>query len=181
MRKSIVMLVGVCCLPVVCLAAWKVERSVDEMTDCFAYYVYATGRDVRLGEVFVERPAICVKVEPLGLDAAGRLHYKGGVLLTLDHERFRRGENEIVLRHDKRPAKTERWESSRERRSVFAPDWRGMVGELMGVTNLAVRYETSLGKVRTTVFEVGGLKAGLEEVKSDYAKSKNLHPADLNL
>ena len=145
---------------------WQISETVDEMTDEISYFVHTPGSVVRLTEYMNYRPELVVKVTPKGATNAGGMKYVGDVMIQIETDGLTRGQSEITTRYNREKPTAELWTTSTDRHAAFAPNWKQTISKLSAATNFTVRYVTTLGHVRTTMFDVSGLTNALKQVKS---------------
>ena len=150
--------------------AWQISESADAMTDEISYYVHTPGSTVRMTEYMSYRPELVVKVTPKGTTATGGMKYTGDVMIQIETDGFDRSQCEIMTRYNRDKPTAELWQTSTSRHAAFAPDWQQTISKLSAATNLTVRYTTTLGHVRTSTFDVTGLKDALKQVKARHLK-----------
>lgn len=151
-----------------CETPWQISETVDEMSDEISYLVHSTGSVVRLDDCMSYNPALVVKVTPKGITETGGLQYVGDVYLSIETDGLKRGQCEIMTRFNREKPTVELWNTSTDRRAAFSPNWKRTLSKLSASTNLIVRYETTLGHIRTATFDVTHLTNSLKQVKSRY-------------
>lgn len=150
--------------------SWQIVETTDEMTDTKSYLIGTSGTKVEDGYL-AYRPDLIVRIQPLKKPKSGKMKYTSDVMISFsDWDGIRRDGCELVQRYDKRKPLTETWLASTDRRAAFAPDSAKMIRRLNVTTNLTVRWETTLGKIRTSTFNVQGFKETLDEVTRRFAK-----------
>lgn len=148
--------------------SWQVHESTDEITDETSYYVFTTGSKVGDGLMHYA-PDLVIRVKPKGLTPTGGMKYKPEIMIQLgDFDGINRHGCELTLRYDRRKPLVETWIPSTDRRAMFAPDDMKTLKRLEVSTNLTARFTTTLGRVRTSTFNVTGLTNALEQVKTRY-------------
>jgi hypothetical protein len=154
--------------PSACAATWQISETVDEISDELSYLVHAPGSVVRTSEYMSYRPELVVKVTPKGSTNAGGMKYVGDVMIQIETDGLTRGQCEITTRYNRDSPATEIWTTSSDRRAAFSRDWKTTISKLAVSTNLTARYTTTLGRTRTTTFNVAGLTNALKQVKALY-------------
>lgn len=150
------------------VSPWRIDESVDEITDEKIYYVYSTGSKVG-DELLHYRPDLVVRIIPKGLTPTGEMMCKPEIMIQLgDFDGVDRQGCDMILRYDKRKPVTETWAASTSRRAVFSLNDKKTLTQLKASTNLIVRFTTTLGHVRTSTFDVRGLTNALHAVKLKY-------------
>lgn len=156
-------------------AEWKISSAADEITDEVFYYIDTAGTRVETHPGVYYTPGLCFKICPQNLTAEGKMRYKCDALISID-EGFTRGETEIITRFDRAKPTTQSWPTSTSRRAAFAPNGLAFMRSVSGATNLTVRFETTLGHVRTIKFSVADIKAAMNEVVARYKKTAGKIP-----
>lgn len=150
--------------------SWQIVETTDEMTDKKSYIIGTSGTKVEDGYL-AYRPDLIVRIRPLKKSKSGKMKYTSDVMISFsDWDGIRRDGCEMVQRYDKRKPLAETWSASTSRHAAFAPDSAKMIRRLNVTTNLTVRWETTLGKIRTSTFNVQGFKESLDEVTCRFAK-----------
>lgn len=147
---------------------WKIHKSQDEITDEISYYVYSTGSRIDVFPSVSYRPDLVIKIFPKSVTRSNGLSYVADVMLSIENDGLTRNQTEIITRYNRQPASTETWTTSTDRRAAFAPNWKSTLKKIIAATNLTVRYQTTLGHIRTATFDVSGLTNALKQVKSQY-------------
>lgn len=154
--------------PSACAMTWQISETVDEISDELSYLVHSPGSVVRMTEYMSYRPELVVKVTPKGATNAGGMKYVGDVMIQIETDGLTRGQCEIATRYNREKPTVELWTTSTDRHAAFAPNWRQTISKLSAATNLTARYTTTLGRTRTTTFNVAGLTNALKQVKALY-------------
>lgn len=157
-------------------AEWKISSKADEITDEVFYLIDTDGTRVETHPGVYYTPGLCFKVRPQGLNADGKMLHKTDALIMID-EGLHRGSTEIITRFDKAKPTTQIWPTSTSRRAAFAPNGFAFMRSVAGATNLTVRFETTLGHVRTIKFSVADFRAAMNEVVARYKKTAGKIPA----
>lgn len=147
---------------------WRISESVDEINDEKSYYVAASGSTVQIDEYLSYKPKIILKITPIGKNASSGMTYVGEIYLSIETDGLTRGTCGMCTRYDKNKATVEEWNTSTDRHAAFSPNWKSELAKLTSSTNLAVRYITTLGNIRTSIFDVHGLTNALHQVKVKY-------------
>lgn len=149
-------------------APWQIQESTDPITDETSYYVFSTGSKVG-DNIMHYAPDLVVRVTPKDLMPTGGMKYKPEIMLQLgDFDAVDRHGCELTMRYDKRKPIVETWIPSTDRHAMFAPDDKETLKRLKVSTNLTARFTTTLGYVRTSTFNVGGLTNALKQVKTRF-------------
>lgn len=156
-------------------AEWKIISETDEITDEAYYFIDTAGTRVETHPGVYYTPSLCFKVQPQGLNADGKLLYKTDAFIMID-EGFHLGSAEIITRFDRAKPTTQSWPTSTSRRAAFAPNGLAFMRSVSGATNLTVRFETTLGYVRTIKFSVADIKTAMNEVVARYKKTAGKIP-----
>lgn len=146
---------------------WRITEKVDEINDELSYYISSRGSTVQDGYL-TYRPEIVLKIIPLGRTASNGITYTGAIYISIETEGLTRNTCGMCTRYDKKKATVEEWNTSTDRRAAFSPNWKAELGKLTAASNLAVRYITTLGDIRTATFDVRGLTNAIHAVKLKY-------------
>lgn len=161
--KTLMILAGAAGFFYTANAAWKTTKVVDEMTDEVMYCIATDGTSIDCG-LFSYRPTLCVRIKPKYYDAAtDSMYYVHEQFFTIETEGLKRSGDEIQLRFDSSPAEAFVYSASTDRRAGFFCD--AAFKRIMTSTNVLLRYETTLGSIRTTHFSTVGLRDEIEKLK----------------
>lgn len=150
---------------------WKAQKNTDELTDKITFTFYTPGTRVEIDELLHYLPLLVVNVIPSHYDiqdTSVSYAYKVGVVI--ETEGFMRDRTPVAYRIDDRPATAEMFETSSDRRTAFFPK-SNLLAEMKNAKTLIVRYETTLGNVRTTTFELEGLADAIAAQKNEMIKA----------
>ena len=150
---------------------WRINKSIDPMTDELTYIVYTVGSKVSIGEYLSYNPELVFRIKPKNLTESGGMKYKADIMFVIETDGLRSENAQIMTRYDRNAPTTEYWDTSTDRHAAFAPDWQAAMRNIESSTNLLIRYTTTLGHVRTTRFDVRNLLPTLKEVKRSYMAS----------
>ena len=150
-------------------AEWIIDENTDEITDQLSYFIVSEGDKYKVSDYLEESPHIIIKITPAEITDTGALKYKFDSYFQVKSDGMNRHGIIATVRFDKNPS--EKWlcETSTDRRSAFFPKARDPIGRLSSATNLFIRFETTLGSIRTLHFNVSGLKPKLLELKNNLA------------
>ena len=150
-------------------AEWSIKPVTDPMSDQTSYLVATFGDPYSVTEYLREHPALIIELTPVELLTSGGLKYKSETYFALKSDGLRRSGIIATVRFDKNPPEDWPCGTSTDRRAAFFPKDRDPVVRLSSATNLLIRFETTLGAVRTLHFDVSGLKSKLIELKNSLA------------
>lgn len=133
-------------------SAWKVGRSRDDMTDVVTYILSLEGLRIEEG-IFDYTPRLVFQL-PQSARLSG--DFSGAeCCVWIEPEAIKRTGVVAEIRIDQKPVEKILLMPGQNRSAVFLPS--GFVKRLDGARTLIVRLETSLGKVRTLRFNLGGV------------------------
>lgn len=145
-------------------AAWKTTKVVDEMTDMTKYCISTEGTKIQVNNLLSYTPLMCVRITPKYFDSAtDTMLYTHEQFFTIESEGLKRSGDEFQLRFDASPAETFQYSASTDRRAGFFCD--DVYKRIMTSTNVLLRFETTLGDIRTTRFQTVGLREELMKLK----------------
>ena len=133
-------------------SAWKVGRSRDDMTDAVTYILALDGLRIEDGIVNYT-PRLALQL-PQSARTSGDFS-AAECIVRIEPEAIHRSGVTAEVRFDQNPVEKIALEAGQDRSSVFFP--AGFVKRLDGARTLIVRFDTSLGKVRTLRFNLGGV------------------------
>lgn len=134
------------------LNAWKVGHDKDDLTDENFYYIYCDGLHIEDGIIdYTPRLAFRLSEKPRAADSL----QSAECILVIEPEAIPRGGCAAAVRIDSKPIEQVALTPGQKRSSLFLP--AGFAKRLDGARTLIVRFETSLGKVRTLRFNLGGV------------------------
>lgn len=116
-------------------------------------------------------PYICIRIQPHKRKPG---KFEADTYFAIQTEGIMRGESEIIVRFDRDKARTETVNASTDRRAGFFTRPAPLVREMLSHTNMTIRYETTLGHIRMTSFDVSGLTNAINQVKSQYLADREL-------
>lgn len=170
MRHSHTMICALCAaFSITAAADWQIDEDTDEITDQLSYYIVSKGDKYQVSDFLNESPYIILKITPAEITDTGALKYKFESYFQVKSDGMNRHGIIATVRFDKNPPEEWLCETSTDRRSAFFPKARDPIGRLSSATNLIIRFETTLGAVRTLHFDVSGLKQKLLELKNNLA------------
>lgn len=141
------------------LAAWRVDKHVDELTDKVTWYIYADGRLADEPAFFSARPSLVFRMTPKNVDPASKT-IKGEVdaMVTFDPDAVRRSGFDALVRFDAAPAETFSLDASASRTAgLFSgQDSRRIFAAVRKSDKMLFRFTTSLGFTRTIRFDLSG-------------------------
>lgn len=132
--------------------AWKVGRSRDDMTDKVTYILSLNGLRVEDG-IINYTPRLVLQLPQSARTSGDFSGAECGV--WIEPEAIKRTGVVAEVRIDQKPAEKILLLPGQNRSAVFLPS--GFAKRLDGSRTLIVRLETSLGKVRTFRFNLGGV------------------------
>lgn len=148
-------------------ASWKIEKSVDEMTDAVSYLLHTEGAPVQASDYLTYKPELVVRITPQMMDpATRRLAGKYDVYLTMQHDGISRNGGTALVRFDDAQAVEWGFNASTDRRSAFLEKPGQAIGKLRTSSKLKVRLETTLGAIRLFAFDTAAFSNKFEEVRS---------------
>lgn len=151
-------------------AEWKIDRRVDEITDEVSFSIFTRGEQVKDG-ILDYVPTFAVHIYPKSYED-GKMTYRSETMFAIKAEGMMRTGVDVSYRLDRRKPVTETWTTSTERHAAFSPRAHVFNRELISATNLVIRFETTLGNIRTLKFRVDGLRDQMLEVKRRFAAEK---------
>lgn len=132
--------------------AWTTGHQRDDLTDEDFYYIYCDG--LQIEEDFLDyTPRLFLKLSrpPRAADTL----QSADCLIVIETDAIRRDGCAAVVRIDAKPPEQVMLTPGQNRSSLFLP--AGFAKRLDGARTLIVRFETSLGAVRTLRFNLGGV------------------------
>lgn len=170
MKHSHTMICGLCAaFSITASADWIIDEDTDEITDQLSYYIVSKGDKYKVSDYLEESPHFIIKITPAEITDTGALKYKFDSYFQVKSDGMNRHGIIATVRFDKDPPEDWLCNTSTDRRSAFFPKARDPIGRLSSATNLFIRFETTLGSIRTLHFDVSGLKPKLLELKKDLA------------
>lgn len=145
-------------------AAWTTTKIVDEMTDATKYFLSTEGTKIQIDDLSSYTPELCVRIAPIGYDVTtDTMSYKHEQFFTIKIEGLKRSGDAVQLRFDSAPAVSTVYSASTDRRAGF---FNGeILKRIFSSTNVLLRFETTLGAVRTTRFNTVGLVDAMRKLK----------------
>lgn len=174
MKKTFITGAAIC----FCLAAdadnWEVGSRTDPMTDAVSCFAYTIGSKVYvIDNTLAYDPQIVFRVTAAAKsDAPAKIE----LYFAIEHEGLRRGDSTAAVRFDSDPAEDVAIRASVDRRAGFFSDPLPLVRRLMKAQKMLLRYQTTLGAIRTVSFNVSGLDAATKQFTSLAAVQAKLHP-----
>ena len=154
-------------------ADWTIVPTTDDMTDVTKYCIVTTGEPVAITDFMKYTPELYFRITPIEYNAkTDRMSYLSEVFFAIQTEGLRRGESQVKIRFDRKPAQDVTVTASTERRAGFFANPFGFISEATASTNLLIRFTTTLGAVRTLKFRIDGLTDQLKEVKKRFKANR---------
>lgn len=132
--------------------AWRVGRSRDDMTDAVTYIMALDGLKIKEG-ILEYTPRLAIQLSQAALISGD--FSSAECIVSIEPEAVKRAGVVADVRIDQNPVEKISMSAGQKRSSVFFPD--GFAKRLDGARTLIVRFETSLGSVRTLRFNLGGI------------------------
>ena len=132
--------------------AWRVGRSRDDMTDAVTYIMALDGLKIEEG-ILEYTPRLVIQLSQAALRSGD--FSSAECLVAIEPEAVKRAGVVADVRIDQNPVEKISMSAGQKRSSVFFPN--GFAKRLDGARTLIVRFETSLGSVRTLRFNIGGV------------------------
>lgn len=146
-----------------CFAEWQSKTTTDPITDERAVTIAAPGDKILMSDFLDYVPYICIRIQPHKRKPG---KFEAETYFAIQTEGIRRGDSEIIVRFDRDKARTETVTASTDRRAGFFARPAPLVREMLAHTNMTIRYETTLGNIRTTTFNLSNLSNAIENARS---------------
>lgn len=140
------------------------------MSDAITYDVWKFGEAVKAADYVEYIPRFVVRIVPAGVTESGGMKYKAEPHFQIKADGLRRDYCKVTSRFDRAPAEESIWSTSTDRHGAFAPKPMDFTKKMIAATNLCIRFETTLGAIRTLRFDVRGLMPMMRDVKARYVK-----------
>ena len=145
------------------------------MTDAVSCFAYTIGSKVYVidGTLSYDPQIVFRVTAAANSDAPAKIE----LYVAIEHEGLRRGDSTAAIRFDSDPAEDVAIRASTDRRAGFFSDPLPLVKRLMKAQKVLLRYQTTLGAIRTVSFNVSGLDAATKQFTELAAvQVAKLHP-----
>lgn len=101
-------------------ADWTIVPTTDEMTDVTKYCIVTTGEPVAITDFLKYTPELYFRITPVDYNAkTDQMTYRSEAFFSIQTEGLRRGESQVKIRFDRKPAQDVTVTASTERRAGF--------------------------------------------------------------
>ena len=91
---------------------WRINKSIDPMTDELTYHVHTVGSKVSIDEYMSYNPELVIRIKPKNLTESGGMKYQADIMVVIETDGLRRGNTPITTRYDRNAPTTEDWDTS---------------------------------------------------------------------
>lgn len=180
MKTKILLFAAAIIVTATAAAKWSVVTSTDPMTDAVSYLIGTDGDEYAVSEYTKATPSLVIRISPESCDPkTGRIVADQDVMITFKPDAIRRDGTTALVRFDKSKAEPWTCSASTSRQAAFVERAPAFIARLKKSREIYIRFETTLGAIRTLRFDTADLTSAIEDVKTRIRNpAQKRHPND---